>query len=46
MKISSQRFFIKIVAMLLFILLLLTVANTFQTRLVMEKLFTEQQEKR
>lgn len=46
MKILSQSFFIKTVAMLLFILLLLAAANTFQTRLVMEKLFTEQQEKR
>ena len=46
MKILSQSFFIKIVTMLLFILLLLAAANTFQTRLVMEKLFTEQQEKR
>jgi len=46
MKILSQRFFLKIVAMLLFVLLLSAAANTFQTRLVMEKLFTEQQEKR
>ncbi|GMB02247.1 HAMP domain-containing protein [Pelosinus sp. IPA-1] len=46
MKILSQSFFIKIVAILLFILLLLAGTNMFQTRLVMEKLFTEQQEKR
>ncbi|MDR3562642.1 MAG: HAMP domain-containing protein [Negativicutes bacterium] len=46
MKIDRQSFFLKVMAVLTVVLVLLGVAITLQTRSMMDTLFTEQQEKR